>query len=313
MAMKNIAHLYVIGFVLTGIMAQQSIAGRENQKKVIDSLPTYLLGAYQPMNQVKPLEGANSSHGFFSLTSKKTPGELKEFLSESRSKRTVPMVSLEPFPTVNRLGKTSQLHSEILSGKYDHEIKSILIVLKQERRPILIRFAHEMDVPGQYPWCFENATLYIEIYRYLHERAKMFAATNLIWVWSPQGRATADRYWPGDDQVDIIGVSVYASKAFDARKELKSFQTILGEKLWLSKRFNKPLIAAEVGVSGTDVEQEQWMRNGLKHINKQEARGFFYFQSAHPSFMPLKTGPEDWRLKGGANRALAMWAKGVKP
>jgi beta-mannanase len=312
MAMKKIAHLYVIGFVLTGIMAQQSIAGRENQNSSIGSLPSYLIGAYQPMNQVKPLEGANSSHGFFSLTSKMTPGQLKEFLSESKTERTVPMISLEPFPPVNRLTKPNQLHSDILSGKYDQEIKSILIVLKQEQRPILIRFAHEMDVPGQYPWCFENGIFYIEIYRYLRETAKKLAATNLIWVWSPQGRVTADHYWPGDDQVDIIGISVYASKSFNARQELKSFQKILGEKIWLSKRFNKPLIAAEVGVSGTEAQQEQWMRNALKHINNQEVRGFFYFQSAQPSFMPLKTGPEDWRLKGEALRALVMTAKGVK-
>ena len=311
--MKNITHLYVIGFLLTGIMAQQSIAGREYEKRSIYSLPSYLVGAYQPINQVKPLEGANSSHGFFSLTSKLTPGQLQKFLSESKSERTIPMVSLEPFPSVNQLAKPSQLHSDMLSGKYDHEIKSILILLKQERRPILIRFGHEMDVPGQYPWCFENGKLYIEIYRYLHNKAKTLAATNLIWVWSPQGRATADRYWPGDDQVDIIGISVYASKAFDTQQELKSFQTILGEKIWLSKRFNKPLIAAEVGVSGSDAEQEQWMRNSFKHINKQEARGIFYFQSSHPSFMHLKTGPEDWRLKEEAHRAFAMWAKGVKP
>lgn len=313
MAMKRQAHLYVIGFVLAGVMAQQSIAGREMKNKTIDSLPGYLIGTYQPVNQVKPIKGANSSIGFFSLTSETTLEELKKFLTESRSEHTIPMISLEPFPTKIQSQKHNQLHTEIVSGRYDDEIESILGLLKREQRPVLVRFAHEMDVKGQYPWCFDSGKPYIDIYRYIHTVAKNLAATNLIWVWSPQGRDNADQYWPGDDQVDIIGISVYASKAFNKNRSLKSFESILSEKKWLGRRFNKPLIAAEVGISGNEVEQEEWLQNALQQLNKRNIKGFFYFQAAQPSFMPLKTGPEDWRLREKGIRLLAKGVKGDQP
>jgi hypothetical protein len=60
---------------------------------------------------------------------------------------------------------------------------------------------------------------------------------NLIWIWSPAEFPNAKDYW-------------------------------VGAKYWFTKKYHKPLILAEVGVSGVEVEKSQWLTNAVQDLPK---------------------------------------------
>jgi cellulose synthase (UDP-forming) len=312
--MKFAANIQVLAFVLAALMAQQSFAGRGDQPNQLSGLPQFLLGIYQPDGAVQPQPGLNASHAFFPLADADSPMRLRAYLLESSTARTLPMVTLEPFPASGRPLGGNQLLTDMQAGVYNGKIDSIITVLKQSKRPVLLRFAHEMDAVGLYPWSYADPRKYVALYRYVHGRALALGARNILWVWSPQGRSHSGEYWPGRSQVDLIGVSIYASKRFTPQRQLESFQTLLDQRLWLSRRYGKPIIAAEVGVSGYGQEQQQWISKGLSSFSKYpELRGFFYYQARQPAFMPLASGPEDWRLPPGGLSKLSAHAVDVQP
>ena len=312
--MKSLLPVQLFAVALVGLMAQQSFAGRGDQRRSLEALPKFLLGVYQPDHAVQPLTGLNGSHAFFPLASADSPARLRAFLLQSSSVRTLPMVTLEPFPASGRPQGGNHLLKDMQAGVYNARIDSIALVLKQSKRPVLLRFAHEMDAAGLYPWSYADGRQYVALYRYVYRRALESGASNILWVWSPQGRKNADQYWPGRSQVDLIGVSIYASKAFSIDRQLESFQSLLNQRLWLSKRFGKPIIAAEVGVSGDHREQQLWIVKALSSLNQYpDLRGFFYYQAQQPAFMPIASGYEDWRLPSASLSKLSKRAMEVIP
>jgi cellulose synthase (UDP-forming) len=310
--MKTLFPVQLFAFALVALMAQQSLAGRDDQRRSLDGLPKLLLGVYQPDSAVQPLTGLNASHAFFPLASPDSPSRLRAFLLQSSAVRTLPMVTLEPFPASDRPQGGNQLLKDMQAGVYNGRIDSIALVLKQSKRPVLLRFAHEMDAEGLYPWSYVDGRQYVALYGYVRRRTLASGASNILWVWSPQGRKNSDRFWPGRSQVDLIGVSIYASKAFSTDRQLLSFQSLLDQRLWLSKRFGKPIIAAEVGVSGDAREQQLWIGSALSSMGQfPDLRGFFYYQAQQPAFMPLASGHEDWRLPPAALSMLGSRAMEV--
>ena len=312
--MKIVAPVQLVAVALAALMAQQSFAGRDLQNGQLDGLPKFLIGIYQPDHAVQPRPGLNASHAFFPLAAADSPSRLRAFLLRSSAARTLPMVSLEPFPASDRPQGGHQLLQDMQAGVYDARIDAIVTELRQSERPVLLRFAHEMDAQGLYPWSYVDGRKYVALYRYVHRRALALGASNILWVWSPQGRNNADQFWPGRRQVDLIGVSLYASKLFSADRQLASFQSLLNQRLWLSKRFGKPMIATEVGVSGDGSEQKLWIGQALSSLNQYpDLRGFFYYQAQQPDFMPIASGHEDWRLPPAALSKLSKRAMEVHP
>ena len=128
-------------------------------------------------------------------------------------------------------------------GEIDYDaIKNTLENLNSYNKPMLIRFANEMntaaigDEPEQYKKIFRNVANMIHGYE------------NLAVVWSPNDFGSLDRpfdyYYPGDEYVDWIGVSMYAIKYFMGNpgaldRDTKFFMS--GDYAWPTNRI-KPLI-----------------------------------------------------------------------
>lgn len=107
--------------------------------------------------------------------------------------------------TINSLGNVNY--------KY---IRGVLNTLNTYNKPMFIRFANEMNVspigdePEQYVQIFRNVANMIHEY------------DNFAVVWSPNDLGALDRpyelYYPGDEYVDWIGVSMYMIKYFQGNK-----------------------------------------------------------------------------------------------
>ncbi|MEV6301390.1 glycosyl hydrolase [Actinoplanes sp. NPDC051861] len=102
----------------------------------------------------------------------------------------------------------------ITGGSADGLIRSVARKLKGMRRPILLRWAWEMN--GDWFEWGGSPELYVKAYRRIHRVFGDVGADNVAWVWSPNWNSSPDtpanriaKYYPGDSYVDWVGVSGY--------------------------------------------------------------------------------------------------------
>ena len=102
----------------------------------------------------------------------------------------------------------------IVDGAHDAYIRSWARGLASYGKPVRLRFAQEMN-GNWYPWsvgAYGNSSgEFVAAWRHVHDLVRAAGATNVLWVWSPvalAGTITAEQY-PGDDYVDIVGLSPF--------------------------------------------------------------------------------------------------------
>lgn len=264
-----------------------------------------LFGIYEPT----PTAIQNTPLGievlFLDWNNREAVTLLQTFLGEAQRRQRLPLLTLEPFPDRAGGRTNADLLADVHAGHHDRAIVTITGTLASHPGPVLLRFAHEMDKTGQYPWGFADPDRYLRLYSYVHGKVMAEGPTNLRWVWSPAGGSNADRYWPGDASVDLIGLSIYASRAWTPDRSLESFSQQLEQKRWLQRRFGRPLLVAEAGVSGPSADQRRWIEEAVGSLPQfPEVCGLVYFQAHQPRWMPLPTGHENWQLKQGPLRWL---------
>jgi beta-mannanase len=226
--------------------------------------------------------------------------QLNYFLTRARQRQRIPLLTLEPHPQYEAGRDRDTLYQDVMAGRHDDVISSLAATLRTTRDPVLVRFAHEMDIKGQYPWSFEDHKRYISMYRYVHQKFSQSRLAHVYWVWSPAGRNDSYLFWPGGAFVDVIGISAYATRSWRADRSLESFAQILERTRGLHRRYGRPLLIAEAGVSGSAADQQQWISEAVKALPRfPEVCGLVYFHAPQPSWMPLATGHEDWSLQQG--------------
>lgn len=237
--------------------------------------------------------------------------DLTKAVEEARQMKRFPLISLEPWPLLinNLSGET--LLADINSGKYDeYVVKLAKNARAQAPQKILIRWAHEMELTGLYPWSQGNPEAYISAYRRVYNIFKALAVTNVLWIWSPGGNADAEMYYPGDNYVDYIGVTILADERWDEDAgfdNLRSFETLLGEKYRLSEEFNKPLIAAEVGVS-TEGNSEKllWLSEARRSFSLFPQLGAFVYFNAPNTHAPTDGYRPDWTVNSATLKEVFL-------
>ncbi len=110
-------------------------------------------------------------------------------------------------------------YTEINDGSSDRNIASVAKKLAGMKRPILLRWGWEMN-GNWFDWDGthngQNAAGYVTAWRRLHRIFAEHGVTNVAWVWCPNWNSAPDaswngfqRYYPGDDYVDWVGVDGY--------------------------------------------------------------------------------------------------------
>jgi mannan endo-1,4-beta-mannosidase len=131
-----------------------------------------------------------------------------------------------------------------VNERWKSQVDVIAFFLKQLREasvPVLWRPYHEMN-GGWFWWGKKTGEFsYKKLYRMLFDRLTNFhKLNNLLWVFNANevrlGVDSYDKYYPGDDMVDILATDVYSNK----------FSTRDYNRL-LSLAGNKPIALGEVG------------------------------------------------------------------
>ncbi len=219
-------------------------------------VPIPALGIYSQ----QPLPSSNTPYIEHIFIGWKDDNYLAKELLLSLRKRNTPLITIEPRGDPNG----AELLKNITAGVYDDKLNEMSSILGATKRPIYVRFAHEMDLYNLYPWGGQNPAQYVAAYRHAITYMRSHGATNVKWVWSPAGNQNASAYYPGDDVVDVIGTTVLHDK-FWYGSEKTPFTKLAEKRVWM-KKFGKPLWVTEFGAGAADPNfQQTLIDDGLKN------------------------------------------------
>lgn len=187
------------------------------------------------------------------------------------------IVELTP-QTMNTVNGELDIY-EILDGKYDEYLNNYAKDIKALNVPILFRLNNEMN--GD--WCGYSAyyyakdtDLYKESWKYIYNIFKNNGVDNVLWVWNANHKSfpnfkwnNALLYYPGDEYVDIIGLTAYNTGNYYDGEKWSSFDELYKEYYEeYNKIFEKPLMITEFGSSTYGGDKVQWVKdmfNSLKN------------------------------------------------
>ncbi|WP_439561866.1 glycoside hydrolase family 26 protein [Roseinatronobacter sp.] len=190
------------------------------------------------------------------------------------------------------------LRSAILAGRHDATMRSVCRVLGTLKSSVTVRWAQEMDNPnGHFPWALWRPEDHIQAYRRMVTVCRS-VAPDLEFMWSPAGEAGLQAYYPGDDVVDVIGLSVFGVEEYERARfgSAKSFSEILGPRYDRAAVFGKPIIVAELGFTGGPEYLDDWFYS-IRQVDDlfPDLAAVIYFNREEVWPWPDDFGLPDWR------------------
>ncbi len=132
-----------------------------------------------------------------------------------------PMITWEPYKGGAGIFQEKYSLDRIINGTFDNYIRAYARDVRNWGKPILIRWAHEMN-GDYYSWsCSLNGGdpgRYVKAFRHVRDLFRAEGAFNAYFVWSPNYASpptvkkpcdNLDLLYPGDEYVDFIGVSAF--------------------------------------------------------------------------------------------------------
>ncbi|MDX6686698.1 MAG: hypothetical protein QOF86_2826 [Baekduia sp.] len=219
---------------------------------------------------------------------------------------SVPEISWEPWDSTRPLGASQPGFrlSGIIGGAHDAYIERWAREIAAYKRPMMLRFAQEMN--GRwYPWS-ESANgnrpgEFVRAWSHVHAIFARAGAFNVRWVWSPvDGDVRAEQY-PGAGLVDIVGLSGFVAGERVFGSPWRSFATAFGPSLDALHALapDKPVSLAEVAAAEGGGDKAAWITGMFAEIQRRPyVRSIVWFNVRKEA---------DWRIESSraAERAFA--------
>ena len=198
---------------------------------------------------------------------------------------SIPMITWEPFLTgfsapVENLPPREEREygnlAAIARGDYDFYVTSWATAAAEFGKPIFLRFAHAMNDPYRYPWGPQNGNTpvdFVAAWKRVYTIFEKAGATNIIWVWAPNvSMPWIDEYYPGDDYVDWIGISILNYGSIARWSRWWSLHEILRKPYAALARIGKPLMICELGTLPSGGKMASWYREAFRDIDRRYHR-----------------------------------------
>ena len=194
---------------------------------------------------------------------------ITDILSRARNDGHVVELTLQT-PIYDATTQTNMVY-EILEGKYDDYLHNYAAEVSQFGHPVLFRPFNEMN--GDWCaysafWAARDCSTYVALYRYLYDIFEEEGANaNTLWVWNPNEKSFpnyawnfADNYYPGDEYVDVVGLTGYNTGNYYEGETWRSFNDIY-EPLYkhMAPQYRQPLIITEFACSSIGGNKPQWV------------------------------------------------------
>lgn len=207
---------------------------------------------------------------------------------------SVPEISWEPWD--HTLGphhfQTGYSLASIAAGRHDAYIRRSARTLRQYGRPVLLRFAQEMNADA-YPWGHvrrNNRGDYVAAWRHVHDVFEEVGARNVRWVWSPVARPILAEQYPGGDYVDVVGLSGFNGGTDLPWSGWRSFSQMFSPYLARLRQLapGKPIQISEVSSAEGGGSKAEWIRSMFDTLRAHpEVRSLVWFDVDKEA---------DWRL-----------------
>ena len=179
-----------------------------------------------------------------------------------------------------RKNSSANMIYEILNGEYDQFIESYTkMISKYSDVTVLFRPFNEMN--GD--WCNYSAfhtsrdpQIYVELYKYLYKKFNEAGCTNTIWIWNPNERSFPNYKWnsealyyPGDEYVDVYGITGYNTGTYYSGETWRSFNEIYTPIYERAIKLNdKPIMITEFSCSEIGGNKTKWIEDMFKVLPK---------------------------------------------
>lgn len=184
----------------------------------------------------------------------------------------------------------------IAAGRYDRLIRQRARDVKAVDEPLMIAYRFEMDRPNLRSQV-RSAKDYIAAWKHIRAIFTEEGATKVGWVWAPTAKGftegDAADFYPGDNQVDWLGVDAYTGP------RLRPFSEVMSAYMdFAADHPGKPIMIAEFGLSDRDGKRPAWLKAAREYVKEQpRIKAVLYFNGnseARPNALlalqPSETG-----------------------
>lgn len=224
----------------------------------------------------------------------------------------------------------------ILSGAFDDYLRQYARDIVTTGLPLGIRLNHEMNGTW-YPWNEQKTNGssnngnspgdYVAVWRHVHDIFEAEGANRfVIWTWAPnivnnlparhQDPAYLASLYPGDEYVDLVGISGYLRTPFVPANDF-SFDYTFGSTLsQLRALTDKPILLAEVGATENGGKKVTWLNslfNALARPDNADIIGLAWFNIAVTTVSQGQLVTNDWRIDSRGDSLAAFKAGLASP
>lgn len=205
----------------------------------------------------------------------------------------IPLVAMMPWSTFEQ-NKAESVYTleRILNGYFDDSLRECARAVRDLGFPIMMEFGPELNGPW-FPWSAawngrdedrygergvpDGAERFRDSYRHIIDIFREEDANDVTWVFHIATEATravwnaASWYYPGDDYIDWLGLSVYGRLRGDS--PARSFREIIKHVYdGLCDITNRPMAIIEIGVSDSPkaADKARWVEETYSCVNSGE-------------------------------------------
>lgn len=256
-------------------------------------------GAYDPLGDYSDADDIQIEHLFLPWEDLFLESLIEADAYALERNRDV-LVTIEPWTWTRDARNTPEaLIRGIRNGTYDENMTAICAELSKFKSKVTVRWAQEMDFSdGQFIWSGWDPDTYITSYKHVIDLCRA-AAPDIAVMWSPLGTDGMEDYYPGDDYVDMVGVSVFGYQPWERAKEGRdlTFDEIFAPRYERARQFGKPVVVAELGFSGDQEYVDAWQENTREAATQYpNLQSIIYFDQQEVYPWPDGFGLPNWRV-----------------
>lgn len=216
-------------------------------------------------------------------------GDEHRFPSEAidaiEQRGSIPLITWEPWVTGFTATARNQLPprgereyrslAAIGRGAYDFYAGEWAEEAARYGKPVLLRFAHQMNDPHRHPWGPQNGNRpedFVAAWRHLHNLFQRANARNVLWVWSPDSSPWFEYYFPAEEYVDWIGLEALNHGTTRSWSRWWGLHQILEKPYPLLSSMRKPIVITEFGTVAAGGDPAEWYRQAFVNLEQSYPR-----------------------------------------
>lgn len=224
-----------------------------------------------------------------------------------------PQISWDPAKSSAGADQPAFAYSTILSGRHNDYIRQFARDVKAFGSPVVIRFAHEMNLPGS---SFSEKRSgnkpgdFVRAWRYVHDQFAALGVKNVAWMWSPNIPSASTTalagLFPGPSYVDMVGLDGYAYPLEGCRPASSIFTSALRQ---ISVFWKGSVALSEVAVAQECPDKTAWVSSMFRWLDTQpQVNAVMWWNRSQVG--------KDWRIDSSASarssfsRSSKAWLRG---